>query len=60
MSVGATKTIPECEVLSVVVVEEKMVVYMVNSTVDQEYEGAGDTVVSVMYGDGPDIDKDEQ
>jgi len=58
--VGAPQAIPECKVLSVVVVEEKMMVYVVHSTVDQTYKGAGDAVVSIVYGNGPDVDKDKE
>jgi len=60
VSVGAPDTIPEREVLSVVVVEEEMMVYVVSSAIDQTYQGAGDAVVSIVYGNGPDVDKDEK
>lgn len=58
--VGAPQAIPEREVLPIVVVEEEVMVYVVSGTVDQTYQGAGDAVVSIVYGNGPDVDKDKE
>lgn len=52
--------IPEREVLSVVVVKEEVMVYMVSSSIDQIYKRARDEVLSIMYRNGPDVDKDEE
>lgn len=52
--------IPEREVLSVVVVEGEVMVHMVSSSIDQTYKGAGDEVLSIMYRNSPDVDKDEE
>lgn len=60
MSVRAPQTIPEREVLSVVVIEEEVMVDMVSSTIDQTYQGGWDAVFPIMYGNGPDIDKDKE
>lgn len=60
VSVGAAYSIPEREVLSVVVVEEEVMVYVVSGTVDHTYQGAREAVVSIMYGNGPDVDKDKE
>lgn len=60
MPVGAPETVPQREVLSVVVIEEEVVVSVVGRAIDEVYEVFGDTVVSVVDGDGPDVDKDIQ
>lgn len=60
VSVGAPQAIPEREVLSVVVVEVEVMVYVVSSTVDQIYQRAWDAVVSIVYGNGPDVNKDKE
>lgn len=60
VSVGAPYSIPEREVLSVVVVEEEVMVYVVSGTIDHTYQGAGEVVVSIVYGNGPDVDKDKE
>lgn len=52
--------IPQCEILSVVVVEEEMVVNMVCSAIDEKYQAVRDSVVSIMYRNGPDVDKDKK
>lgn len=52
--------IPQCEILSVVVVEEEVVVNMVCSTIDEKYQAVRDTEVSIMYRNGPDVDKDKK
>lgn len=58
--VGAPQAIPECEVLSIIVVEVEVMISMVSSTVDHIYQRARYAVVSIMYGNGPDVDKDEE
>lgn len=35
-------------------------VYVLHSPIDQKYQGAGYAVVSIMYRNGPDIDKDKE
>lgn len=60
VSVGAPKMIPEREVLSIVVVEGEVMVHMVSSSIDQTYKGARDEVLSIMYRNCPDVDKDEE
>lgn len=52
--------IPEREVLSIVVVEGEVMVHMVSSSIDQTYKGARDEVLSIMYRNCPDVDKDEE
>lgn len=57
MSVGAPQAVPQSEVLAVVVVEEDVVVGVVGRAVDDAGQAAGDAVVAVVDGDGPDVDK---
>ena len=56
--VGAAQPVPQREVLAVVVVEEEVVVGVVGGAVDDLRQGAGDAVVAVVDGDGPDVDED--
>lgn len=55
--VGASQTVPQCEVLAVVVVEEEVVVGVVSGAIDCAGQGSGDAVVAVVDRDGPDVDK---
>lgn len=57
VSVWASQTVPQCEVLTVVVVEEEVVVGMVGRAVDDACKSGRDTVVAVVDWDGPDVDK---
>lgn len=56
--VGAPQAVPQSEVLSVVVVEEEVMVGVVCGAVNDAGQAAGDAVVSVVDRDGPDVDKD--
>lgn len=58
VSVGAAQTVPQCEVLAVVVVEEEVVVGVVGRAVDDAGQRVGHPVVAVVDGDGPDVDED--
>lgn len=57
MPVGAAQPVPQSEVLAVVEVKEKMVVGVVGCAVDDARQGAGNAVVAVVDGDGPDVDE---
>ncbi len=46
--------------MSVVVVEEEVMVYVVSSTIDDRYQRAREAVFSIVYGNGPDVDKDKE
>ncbi|KAF3840633.1 hypothetical protein F7725_006495 [Dissostichus mawsoni] len=56
--VRTPQTVPQREVLPVVIVEEQVVVGVVRRSVDGGGEGEGDPVVPVVDGDGPDVDED--
>lgn len=58
--VGASQAVPQCEVLAVVVVKEEVVVSVVSWAVNDSCQSAGDTVVGVVDGDGPDVDENIQ
>lgn len=58
--VGAPDSIPQGEVLPIVVVEEEVVVGVVGGTIDDLLQLAGDPVVTIVNGHGPDIDEDVQ
>lgn len=58
VSVGAAQSVPQREVLAVVVVEEEVVVGVVGRAVDDADQRAGHPVVAVVDGDGPDVDED--
>ena len=58
MPVGASDAIPQGEVLSIVVVEEEMVVCVVRRAIDDFFQHAWDPVVPVVNGDGPYVNKD--
>lgn len=60
MSVGAPQSIPQGEILTVVVVEEEVMVDVVSSAIDHTYQRARDAVVVIMYGNSPDVDEDEE
>lgn len=60
VSVRASQAIPECEVLSVIVVEVQVMINMVSGTVNQKYQRAWKAVVSIMDGNGPDVDEDKE
>lgn len=59
-SVRASDAVPQSEVLPVVVVEEEVVVGVVGRAVDGGLQEAGDAVVSIVDGHGPDVDEDVQ
>lgn len=56
--VGAPNLVPEGEVLPIVVVKVQVVVSVVSRAVDDVLQEARDAVVTIVNGDGPDIDKD--
>lgn len=58
--VGASQTVPQCEILSVIVVEEQVVVSVVSRAVDDSRQTTGNTVVAIMDRNGPDVDKNIQ
>lgn len=58
--VGAPNSIPQGEVLPIVVLKEEVVVRVVGGAIDDLHQLAGDPVVTVVDGHGPDIDKDVQ
>lgn len=58
VSVGAAQSVPQREVLAVVVVEEEVVVGVMGRAVDDADQRAGHPVVAVVDGDGPDVDED--
>lgn len=56
--VGSTNLVPEGEVLPVVVVKVEVVVGVVGRAVDDVPQQLGDAIVTVVDGDGPDVDED--
>lgn len=58
--VGASQTVPQCEILPVVVVEEEVVVSVVSRAIDDSRQTAGNAVVAVVDRDGPDVDENIQ
>lgn len=58
MPVRAPQTVPQCEVLAVVVVKEEVVVGVVGGAVDDTGQSGGHTVVAIVDRNGPDVDKD--
>ena len=60
MSVRAPQTVPKSEVLTVVEIEIEVVVHVMGRPVDHLDQRPGDTEVSVVYGDGPDVDEHKQ
>lgn len=57
MPVGASQAVPQSEVLAVIVVEEEVMVSVVSWTIDDRSQSAGDTIVTVVDRDGPDVDE---
>lgn len=60
VSVGASHTVPQCKVLAIIVVEEKVVVCVVSWAIDDTCQGTGDTIVTIVDRDGPDVDENVQ
>lgn len=58
--VGASHAVPQGEVLAVIVVEEEVVVGVVSGAVDETRQSVGDAIVTVVDGDGPNVDKNVQ
>ncbi len=58
--VGASQAVPQSEVLAVIVVEEEVVVSVVSWSVDDLRQTAGDTIVTIVDRDGPDVDENVQ
>lgn len=56
--VGSTNLVPQGEVLPVVVVKVEVVVGVVGRAVDDVPKQSGDAIVTVVDGDGPDVDED--
>ncbi|RUS78845.1 hypothetical protein EGW08_013387 [Elysia chlorotica] len=59
-SEGAPDSIPQREELAVVVVVEEVVVSVVRTSIDQWLQGLRNSVVTVMDGNRPDVDKHKQ
>lgn len=57
MSVRPAESVPQSEQWCKVVVEEQVVVRVVGRAVDERSEEAGQTIVAVVDGDGPDVYK---
>lgn len=57
VSVGASQAVPQCEVLAVIVVEEEVMVSVVCWAINDADQGAGNSVVAIMYRDSPDVDE---
>lgn len=57
MLVRASEAIPQREILTVVIIEEQMVISVVCSSVDEFLQQPWDPVVTVMNGDGPYVNK---
>ncbi len=56
---GATDSVPDGEVLTIIDCEFKVVVRVVRAAVDVRAEALGHAVVTVMDGDGPKIHKEK-
>ena len=52
--------VPESKVLSIVVVVEQMVICMVCRAIDQWLEDTRNTIITVVNGYSPQVDKDKQ
>lgn len=57
MPVRAPQTVPQREVLAVVVLKEEVVVGVVGGAVDDAGQSGRHAVVAVVDGNGPDVDK---
>lgn len=57
MPVGAPQAVPQGEILTVVVVEEEVVVGVVGRAIDDADQSSGDAIVAVVDGDGPDVNE---
>lgn len=55
--VGASQAVPQSEILTVVVVEEEVMVSVVSWAIDDARQSSGDTIVTVVDGDGPDVNE---
>lgn len=57
MPVGSTKTVPQREILTVVIVKEQVVIGVMCSPVDEFLQQAWDSVVTIVNGYGPYVNK---
>lgn len=55
--VRAPQTVPQCEVLAIVVLKEQVVVGVVGGAIDDTGQSGGHAVVAIVDWNGPDVDK---